>query len=73
VIGVDNKGYKFQRTTPTALSATEPDAPIVVMPPITHGFYKEEAVLTCTITSIIPFLVQWYRGEEKIGKQLSYV
>lgn len=72
VVGVDGKGYEFQRTTPTAISPLDPSAPLVVAPKVTRGFYEETATLTCSVTSLIPFSVQWYRNGLELGNRLFY-
>jgi len=72
VVGVDNKGYDFQRTTPTAISPLEPSAPVVETEKITRGFYEEMAILTCSVTSLIPFALQWYRNGVELGNKLFY-
>lgn len=72
VVGVDSQGYDFQRTTPTALSATDPALPSVEMQSLTDGFYQETIVLSCSVTSLVPFAVQWHRDGEELGNKLFY-
>jgi len=73
VVGIDNQGYDFQRTTPTAISPIDPQVPVVEMPPLSRGFYDEVAILTCSVKSHVPFSVQWYRDGEAMGNKLFYV
>ncbi|CAH1786157.1 unnamed protein product, partial [Owenia fusiformis] len=42
------------------------------MPDLTRGFYNRVATLTCTIISLVPFRMQWYKGNEPIGNELFY-
>ena len=73
VVGIDPAGYDFQRTSSTAISPIDPDVPQVLMDPVTRGFYDEEALMTCAVTSHVPFSVQWYRDGEPMGNRLFYV
>ena len=72
VVGLDSQGFAFQRTTTAAISPIDPKPPSVKMPPQTRGFYDEVAILDCSITSLVPFAVQWYRNAEAIGSALFY-
>ena len=72
VVGIDSQGFEFQRTTPTAISPIDPELPTVQMASRIHGFYDEVAVLDCSISSLVPFAVQWYLNGEAIGNRLFY-
>jgi len=66
------KGYEFQRTTSTAISPIIPDPPNVAMDKVTKGYFDKTAILTCSVTSLVPFNVQWYRDSKPLGSQLFY-
>jgi len=72
VLGVDSEGFEFQRTTPTAVSPTEPSAPVVETDHVTRGYYDETAIISCEVNSLIPFTVQWYRNAVELGNRLFY-
>ena len=72
VVGVDSEGFDFQRTTPTAISPIEPNAPQVQAEKVTRGYYDDTAIVSCEVTSLIPFTVQWYRNAVEIGNKLFY-
>ncbi|XP_074654070.1 hemicentin-1-like [Tubulanus polymorphus] len=72
VEGVDELGYRFQRKTPTALSADLPAPPLVRMPAITHGYYDATATIKCNVDSLIPFAVQWFRDSNPEGQLLYF-
>jgi len=72
VVGVDREGFDFQRTTPTAISPMEPTAPLVDAEKITRGYYDQTVLVTCHVTSLIPFTVQWYRNAVELGNRLFY-
>jgi len=72
VVGVDSEGFEFQRTTPTAISPMDPNAPDVQADKVTRGYYDETVILSCEVKSLIPFTVQWYRNAVEIGNRLFY-
>ena len=72
VAGLDELGHEFRRMSLTAINALEPAAPEVYMPPVTKGYYDKPALLMCAVDSIVPFSVQWMRGEQKLGAPLFY-
>jgi len=72
VVGVDSEGFDFQRTTPTAISPMEPNAPQVHVDKVTRGYYDETAIVSCEVRSLIPFTVQWYRNAVEFGNKLFY-
>ena len=61
VEGVDDKGYKFQRLTPTALKPAIATPPIIFLPEITKGVRGSPSNLTCEVFSQVPFEVQWLK------------
>ena len=72
MVGVDDEGFDFQRTTPTAISAVDPSQPQVNIDKLTRGYYDQTTVLTCQVNSLIPFTVQWYRNAVELGNRLFY-
>ena len=72
MVGLDPEGHDFIRTTHTAINAVRPDMPVVDMPLVHRGYYDETATLTCNVTSIVPFTVQWYREGEELGNPLYF-
>ena len=69
---MDSEGFEFQRTTPTAISPMDPNAPDVQADKVTRGYYDETVILSCEVKSLIPFTVQWYRNAVEIGNRLFY-
>jgi hypothetical protein len=72
IAGVDGKGYAFQRITPTAISALNPSAPRVKLPPFVRGYFDTTVTLTCVVESLVPFEVFWSKNDEPIGNTLYY-
>ncbi|XP_062570988.1 hemicentin-1-like isoform X1 [Saccostrea cucullata] len=72
VVGEDDRGHVLWRTTPTAISPRTPDPPIVYMPEITRSFYHSTATIVCTVESVIPFTVQWYKNGRKEGSEVLF-
>jgi len=72
IVGLDDKGHVFQRTTPTAISASQPEKPIIQFPRQTRGYFEKPVLLTCQVTSRVPFELQWFHGNEKLGTSLFY-
>ena len=69
---MDSHGYKFQRITPTALSAIIPDVPTVTMVPLTRGYYGNPVTLTCGVDSLVPFELRWFKDNLPLGNKLHY-
>ena len=67
VNGIDSRGFDFQRTSRTAITAIRPVQPVVIMAARTHGYFDEPAVLRCDVRSDIPFSVQWSRDGRDLG------
>lgn len=44
-----------------------PDAPKVIMPSITPGYYLQKGELTCQVDSLIPFTVRFNREAQHLG------
>jgi len=72
ISGVDSHGYKFQRITPTAISAVRPEVPTVTMVPITRGYYDNPVTLTCGVVSLVPFELRWFKDDTPLGNTLYY-
>lgn len=69
---MDDHGYKFQRITPTAISAIRPEVPTVTMAPLTRGYYDNPVTLTCGVDSLVPFEVRWFKDSTPRGNTLYY-
>ena len=72
ISGVDSKGYRFQRITPTAISAIRPQVPNVTMVPLTRGYYDNPVTLTCSVDSLVPFELRWFKDNTPLGNTLYY-
>ncbi|KAJ8038941.1 Hemicentin-1 [Holothuria leucospilota] len=72
VKGIDGQNYNFQRITAAAVSPLVPAAPLPRMPARTPGFFGKMATLRCFVDSMLPFTVEWRRGEEVIGMTEQY-
>ncbi|XP_067662288.1 hemicentin-1-like isoform X1 [Haliotis asinina] len=72
VDGIDHQGYVLRRTTPTAISPRVPTAPTVSMPDLTRGFFDQTATLTCTVQSLVPYTVRWFRRGVQMGYDMSF-
>lgn len=72
VSGLDEDGYDFTRTTHTAINAIEPGVPVVEMPIVHKGFFNQDAVINCTVNSLVPFTVQWLKNGEPVGNVLHF-
>jgi len=70
--GVDSHGYKFQRITPTAISAIQPRAPTVTMAPLTRGYYDNAVTLICSVVSLVPYELRWFKDDTPLGNTLYY-
>lgn len=69
---MDDRGYKLQRTTPTAISPKVPTAPDIYMSPVTRAFYDTTAELVCKVDSAIPFSVRWFKDGYPQTNELYY-
>jgi len=69
---MDGKGYRFQRITPTAISAIRPQVPNVTMVPLTRGYYDNPVTLTCNVDSLVPFELRWFKDNTPLGNTLYY-
>ncbi|XP_071819823.1 hemicentin-1-like isoform X2 [Apostichopus japonicus] len=67
VKGIDHQNYTFQRITAAAVSPLVPAAPLPRMAARTRGFFGKMATLRCFVDSMLPFTVEWRKGEEVIG------
>ncbi|XP_036354448.1 hemicentin-1-like isoform X2 [Octopus sinensis] len=67
VTGTDDMGYRFQRITPTAVSAQAPVAPSVLMPLTTKLLHGKSATLVCEIKSLVPYHVEWSKDGRRIA------
>lgn len=72
IYGIDEKGFAFQRITPTAISSQVPTIPDVYMPTVTKGFYGKTAILTCEVISLVPYHLQWFREGVELGTRSYY-
>ncbi|XP_019355735.1 hemicentin-1 isoform X2 [Alligator mississippiensis] len=67
ITGYDKDDYLFQRVSSVSFSSIIPDAPKVVMPSKTPGYYLQPGSLTCHVESLIPFTQQFSRNGVKLG------
>ncbi|XP_039591708.1 hemicentin-1 isoform X2 [Polypterus senegalus] len=67
VTGYDTSDYMFQRVSSVSFSSVIPDAPKVLMPPRTQGYYLQNGSISCYIESLIPFTLRFSRDGVKLG------
>ncbi|XP_019904855.2 hemicentin-1 isoform X2 [Esox lucius] len=67
VTGYDMDGFLFQRVSSVSYSSIVPDAPKVVMPPTTPGYYLQKGAISCQVDSLIPFTLRFSREGRRLG------
>nr|XP_054608122.1 hemicentin-1 isoform X2 [Nothobranchius furzeri] len=72
VTGYDQDGYIFQRVSSVSFSSIVPNAPKVVMPPTTSGYYLQRGALRCQVESLIPFTLRFSRDGRRLGVDLLF-
>ncbi|XP_074524022.1 hemicentin-1 [Halichoeres trimaculatus] len=67
VTGYDIDGFVFQRVSSVSFSSIKPDAPKVLMPATTPGYYLQRGAVRCQIESLIPFTLRFSRDGRRLG------
>uniref|UniRef100_A0A3Q2CT39 Hemicentin-1 n=1 Tax=Cyprinodon variegatus TaxID=28743 RepID=A0A3Q2CT39_CYPVA len=67
VTGFDSQGFVFQRVSSVSFSSIVPDAPKVVMPAITNGYYLQRGFIRCQVESLLPFTLRFSRDGKRLG------
>ncbi|XP_061739556.1 hemicentin-1 [Nerophis ophidion] len=67
VTGYDQNGFVFQRVSSVSFSSIIPDAPKVLMPATTHGYYLQKGTVRCQVDSLIPFTLRFSRDGRRLG------
>nr|XP_061831771.1 hemicentin-1-like isoform X1 [Nerophis lumbriciformis] len=67
VTGYDQNGFLFQRVSSVSFSSIIPDAPKVLMPATTHGYYLQKGAVRCQVDSLIPFTLRFSRDGRRLG------
>ncbi|XP_061680955.1 hemicentin-1 isoform X2 [Syngnathoides biaculeatus] len=67
VTGYDRDGFVFQRVSSVSFSSIIPDAPKVLMPATTHGYYLQKGAVRCQVESLIPFTLRFSRDGRRLG------
>ncbi|XP_070817740.1 hemicentin-1 [Chaetodon trifascialis] len=67
VTGYDLDGFLFQRVSSVSFSSIIPDAPKVLMPATTHGYYLQRGAVRCQADSLIPFTLRFSRDGRRLG------
>ncbi|XP_031169752.1 hemicentin-1 isoform X2 [Sander lucioperca] len=67
VTGYDRDGFPFQRVSSVSFSSIVPDAPKVLMPATSHGYYLQRGVVHCQVESLIPFTLRFSRDGRRLG------
>ncbi|KAG7265216.1 hypothetical protein CRUP_009103 [Coryphaenoides rupestris] len=68
ITGYDVDGYVFQRVSSVSFSSIVPDAPKVVMPATTPGYYHRGGAVACLVDSLIPYTVRFTRDGRRLGE-----
>ncbi|XP_071373120.1 hemicentin-1, partial [Centroberyx affinis] len=72
VTGYDRDGFLFQRVSSVSFSSIVPDAPKVLMPATTHGYYLQKGAISCQVDSLIPFTLRFTRDGKRLGVDLFF-
>uniref|UniRef100_A0A452IZR1 Ig-like domain-containing protein n=1 Tax=Gopherus agassizii TaxID=38772 RepID=A0A452IZR1_9SAUR len=67
IMGYDKDDYLFQRVSSVSFSSIVPDAPKVIMPKKTPGYYLQPGYISCHVESLIPFTQRFSRNGIKLG------
>uniref|UniRef100_A0A8C8RXS5 Hemicentin 1 n=1 Tax=Pelusios castaneus TaxID=367368 RepID=A0A8C8RXS5_9SAUR len=67
IMGYDKDDYLFQRVSSVSFSSIVPDAPKVIMPTKTPGYYLQPGHISCHVESLIPFTQRFSRNGIKLG------
>ncbi|XP_067452563.1 hemicentin-1 isoform X1 [Thunnus thynnus] len=67
VTGYDRDGFVFQRVSSVSYSSIVPDAPKVLMPATSHGYYLQRGAVNCQVESLIPFTLRFSRDGKRLG------
>ncbi|KAM3875993.1 hemicentin-1 [Diretmus argenteus] len=67
VTGYDRDGFLFQRVSSVSFFSIVPDAPKVMMPATTHGYYLQRGAINCQVESLIPFTLRFTRDGKRLG------
>ncbi|KAK5869646.1 hypothetical protein PBY51_024348 [Eleginops maclovinus] len=68
VTGYDSNGFLFQRVSSVSFSSIIPDAPKVLMPATSHGYYLQRGGVHCQVDSLIPFTQRFSRDGRRLGE-----
>ncbi|KAL1022832.1 hypothetical protein UPYG_G00032950 [Umbra pygmaea] len=72
VTGYDKDNFLFQRVSSVSFSSIVPDAPKVVMPTTTPGYYLQKGAISCYVESLIPFTLRFTRDGKRLGIDLLF-
>ncbi|XP_067391212.1 hemicentin-1 isoform X2 [Emydura macquarii macquarii] len=67
IMGYDKDDYLFQRVSSVSFSTIVPDAPKVIMPKKTPGYYLQPGNIPCHVESLVPFTQRFSRNGIKLG------
>ncbi|NWT15620.1 HMCN1 protein, partial [Vireo altiloquus] len=67
ITGYDKDDYLFQRVSSVSFSSITPDAPKVIMPMKTPGYYLQPGSVPCHVESLIPFTQRFTKDGVKLG------
>uniref|UniRef100_A0A3Q1K5W9 Ig-like domain-containing protein n=1 Tax=Anabas testudineus TaxID=64144 RepID=A0A3Q1K5W9_ANATE len=67
VTGYDRDGFLFQRVSSVSFSSIVPDAPKVLMPAKTNGYYLQRGTVSCQVESLIPYTLRFSRDGRRLG------
>ncbi|CAG5863670.1 unnamed protein product [Menidia menidia] len=66
--GYDRDGFSFQRVSSVSFSGIVPNAPKVVMPATTNGYYLQKGAVSCQVESLIPFTLRFSADGKRLGE-----
>ncbi|KAM6962600.1 hemicentin-1 [Aplochiton taeniatus] len=67
VTGYDRNSFLFHRVSSVSYSNLIPDAPKVLVPATTPGYYLQRGAVTCQVESLIPFTLRFTREGVRVG------
>ncbi|KAG8226077.1 hypothetical protein J437_LFUL006384, partial [Ladona fulva] len=70
--GYDGEGNPVSRSSPNAISSQFAAAPLVKMFPQEVGFGGRNLSVKCTVESLLPFTLEWYKDGNPYGGSKEY-
>ncbi|KAF4016760.1 hypothetical protein G4228_008189 [Cervus hanglu yarkandensis] len=72
VKGKDHEGNPLLRVSGVSYRGVTPGAPLVSMPPRTHGYLHQPLRVSCSVHSALPFRLQLWREGARLGEERRF-